>query len=110
MGNSMKLYDENYKKLNIFPFRILYNGSSYVKIIDVDLDSCINNEYTIKTTKKLMESNVGNKVYVVNKSGNHIQINNIYILDNIPLFCDKRIRRLYIKKDGYYIQLEKSNN
>lgn len=106
MGNSLKLYDENYKKLNITQFEITYNVGSFIKIIDVDLDSCINNEYTIKITKKIIESNIGDKVYVVNKSGNHIQINNIYILDNIQLLCDKRIQRLFIKKDDYYIQLE----
>lgn len=105
MGNKLALYDENYKKLNIYEMTITYNGGDYIKIAD-DNTICWSRTYTIRGIKTPLDSYAGDKIYIIHKSGDYSQPGNLYTLDDKPLLCDKRIQQLYIKNDGYYIQLE----
>lgn len=80
---------------------ITYNGGDYIKIVDNGL-FC--KTYKIQGIK--IGSYAGEKVYIIHKNGDYIQPGDLYILDDKQLLCDKRIQRVYIKKDEYYIQLE----
>lgn len=105
MGNKLALYDENYKKLSIYEMTITYNGGNFIKIAD---DNTIyRRRYIIRENKTPFDSYAGDKIYIIHKDGDYYQSGNLYTLDNKPLLCDKRIQRLFIKKDDYYIQLEK---
>lgn len=112
MGNSLKLHDENYKKLSIDEMTITYNGGDYIKF--VYNNRLFYKKYIIKGIKINLYD--GDKLYIIHKKDSnvqkkdYVQTANFYTLDDKQLFIDILIRRTYIKKNGYYVQLEKSNN